>query len=86
VSARQRVLILGVALWAAVVIASVGGSYALTLATISQRQRVWCPALVELTRRPVHYPADPIANPSRVESYTLYTQLLRVRIGLGCTP
>lgn len=59
------VVVLGVA-------AAIGGSYLLSLRAIHDSEQALCPVLELLTRHPVARPADPAANPSRVQDYDLY--------------
>jgi hypothetical protein len=58
-----------VLMWAA----SIAGSYVLSLRALHDSQQALCPVLELITRRPVPRPANPSANPSRVNSYELYT-------------
>lgn len=44
----------------------------------------WCSALDVLTAHKLPYPADPKANPSRVESYQLQQDFLRIGRRFGC--
>lgn len=81
---QTRAIVAGVLACLLMLALAIGGSYGLALVAIRQGDHVWCPALRQLTSRPVPYPADPAANPSRVESYRLYRQFLAIRDGLGC--
>jgi hypothetical protein len=44
----------------------------------------WCTTLTLLTSQRVPKPADPAANPSREESYRLYSDFVKLRRDLGC--
>lgn len=44
----------------------------------------WCKALTILTENPAPYPANPQANPSRVQSYKLYVALTTLKQQQGC--
>lgn len=46
-------LVFGVIINALVLLLAIGGSYALSLHVISQRQQVWCPLLTGLTAQPL---------------------------------
>lgn len=81
---QTRAVVAGVLACVLILGGAIGGSYVLALTAINQRDHVWCPALRQLTSHPVRYPSDPAANPSRVESYRLYTQFVAIRDGLGC--
>ena len=59
-------------------------SVAFTLTLVNQSNHRWCDTLVLLTARPVPKPADPAANPSREQSYVLYSDFVRLRRNLGC--
>ena len=43
-----------------------------------------CTALKDLTAKPVTYPANPKANPSRVATYNFYIALLNWERADGC--
>ena len=79
-----------IALWLSVAMviiglaASVGGSYALAIYSIDQSNQNWCQALNLLTSQPVKAPADPSANPSRVQQYKLYTDFVAIEKRFGC--
>lgn len=63
---------------------SVGGSYVLSLYVQHQSNQQWCAALELLTSQPVSAPADPSANPSRVQAYKLYQDFLAIERRFGC--
>jgi hypothetical protein len=60
------------------------GSYILGLYTLHQNNRNWCSALEVLTAVKQAPPADPTANPSRVETYELYTDFMAIEKRFGC--
>lgn len=51
---------------------------------IQHRQQQWCAALQILTATPVPKPADPKANPSRVQAYRLYEDFVVIEREFGC--
>ena len=51
---------------------------------VSSSNRQWCDTLTLLTSQPVPRPADPAANPSRMQTYTLYVDFVTLRRHLGC--
>jgi hypothetical protein len=59
-------------------------SLILTHWQIQHSQDQWCDTLRLLTSKPVPRPADPAANPSRVNSYQFYVNLLALRHRFGC--
>lgn len=65
-------------------LAAVGGSYALSEWTVSRNDRQWCETLDLLTSQPVPKPSDPAANPSRLGQWRLYEDFLHVRDQFGC--
>lgn len=66
-------IVLGLAL-------SIGGSIWYTRTTVQHE----CSALKDLTAKPVPYPANPTANPSRVATYNFYIALLDWERADGC--
>lgn len=68
----------------AVVCGTSAGSYWLSVSQIARSQHDWCQTLDLLTSRPVPRPADPAANPSREQTYILYSDFLDLRHRLGC--
>ncbi|MGH3205927.1 MAG: hypothetical protein ACRDP5_28330 [Streptosporangiaceae bacterium] len=59
-------------------IASGAATYA-SYAQVQASQHRWCATLELLTAKPVPSPADPAANPSRLEAYVLYTDFRSLR-------
>jgi hypothetical protein len=53
-------------------------------AAVAYSDSQWCETLDLLTSHPVPYPADPAANPSRVQSYDYYESFLHVKGKFGC--
>jgi hypothetical protein len=53
-------------------------------AAVSYSDSQWCETLKLLTARPVPYPQDPAANPSRVQSYDFYESFLNIRTRFRC--
>ena len=51
---------------------------------VNSNNRQWCSTVNLLTSQPVPRPADPAANPSRVEAYTLYVDFVTLRQRFGC--
>jgi hypothetical protein len=66
-------------------LAAIGGSYALGAHALRQSQHQWCAALHTLTLHPVPRPADPAANPSRVQSWEFFdVELPALKHNFGC--
>jgi hypothetical protein len=61
-----------------------GGSWFLGLYALHQNNQNWCSALEILTATKVDAPADPAANPSRVQAYKLYTDFMTLESRFGC--
>jgi hypothetical protein len=55
-----------------------------TASEVNGNNRQWCDTLTLLTSKPVPKPADPSANPSRMEGYTLYEDFAVLRRRFGC--
>jgi hypothetical protein len=53
-------------------------------AAVAYSDSQWCETLDLLTAHPVPYPADPAANPSRVQSYDFYESFLHVKAKFRC--
>lgn len=76
-------------LWSVVVLfvisvaISVGAYFAATH-EVTSNNRQWCDTLSLLTSQPVPRPADPSANPSRMQGYTLYSDFVTLRQRIGC--
>jgi hypothetical protein len=51
---------------------------------VSSSNRQWCDTLSLLTSKPVPKPDDPSANPSRMQTYTLYADFVALRRHFGC--
>jgi hypothetical protein len=66
------------------IVAVIGGSYLLALRALHASQRSLCPALELLTSHPVPRPADPAANPSRVETWQLYLDFVQAERDYRC--
>lgn len=66
------------------VLIAVVGCYLLTVYQVDLSQRHWCDALTTLTQNPIAKPANPAANPSRVESYNLYQEFVDLKGDFGC--
>jgi len=76
-------------LWSIVVLflIAVAISVAAYFAAVHQEaanDRQWCGALTLLTSKPVPRPADPGANPSRMQTYTLYEEFVMLERHFGC--
>jgi len=65
---------------------AVGGAYWLALRALRQSEQALCPALGLFTRTPVPAPADPAANPSRVQTYRLYRDFRQAERSYRCSP
>lgn len=76
---NRELIIFGVLIFAAIAACFL---FAYWQVHVSQEQ--WCTVLNTLTRNPVPKPADPAANPSRVEAYTLYQEFVSLRGNFGC--
>jgi hypothetical protein len=61
-----------------------GSALLITSQEIAANNAKWCTAMVLLTKHPVPEPADPAKNPSRVQTYQLYTTFRTLRRQLGC--
>ena len=72
--------VLAVAVVLAAIAIPVGISYYLSI----RLERSWCATLNLLTSHPVPSPANPSANPSRVQTYEFYIDLVRQRDQYGC--
>lgn len=55
-----------------------------TASEIAGNNRQWCDTLTLLTSKPVPRPTDPQANPSRMQTYTLYADFVTLRRHFGC--
>jgi hypothetical protein len=55
-----------------------------TSAEVNGNNHQWCDALGVLTSQPVPRPANPAANPSRVQTYTLYIDFVMLEHRFGC--
>lgn len=64
--------------------AAVAGNYLLTDYQIGHAQKQWCDTFTLLTGAPVPVPANPAANPSRVQAYRLYEDFITLRARFGC--
>jgi hypothetical protein len=51
---------------------------------VSSANRQWCDTLTLITAKPVPKPADPAANPSRMQTYTLYLDFVTLKRHFGC--
>jgi hypothetical protein len=58
------------------------GSYILAIHALSQSDHNWCQALSLLTSHPVPKPAP--GNPSRLENYEFYLDLVSLEHRFGC--
>jgi hypothetical protein len=67
------VVVLGIA-------AAIGGAYLVAL----HAEQALCPVLELFTRHPVTRPADPAANPSRVQNYQVYADVRQAERGYRC--
>lgn len=73
----------------AIIVAVAGVSFANLLQirqAIGVSDRKWCATLELLTSHPVARPADAAANPSREQSWLLYSDFVRLRRANGCPP
>ena len=61
-----------------------GASIVYSAHQTSASNRQWCDTLTLLTSKPVPRPADPGANPSRAQAYTLYADFVTLRRNFGC--
>jgi hypothetical protein len=61
-----------------------GANLAATYLEVRASNHTWCATLDLLTSRPVPRPADPAANPSREQTYVLFTDFTDLRHHLGC--
>jgi len=55
-----------------------------TTNAVNSNNRQWCDTLTLLTSQPVPRPANPAANPSRMQTYTLYVDFVTLRRHFGC--
>lgn len=75
---RQRIVSLALV---AVLYLGMGG---FVIYAVGQSQHQWCQALKILTARPVPYPKDARANPSRLATYRFYVSLVDLEHHFGC--
>lgn len=69
---------------ATIVVALLLANFLFTAHEVNGSQHQWCSTLTLLTSRPVPRPADPGANPSREQTYVLYSDFVQLRHRLGC--
>ena len=75
---RQRIVSL---LLVAALYLAMGG---FVLYAVQNSEHQWCQALKILTARPVPYPRDARANPSRLATYRFYVSLTELERHFGC--
>jgi hypothetical protein len=68
-----------------IVVAAIAGAYLLTAWQINRADQQWCNVINLLISHPVPKPADPAANPSRVQTYELYEDFVTVQHQFRCT-
>lgn len=73
-----------IALVIALFIVGVGAPVGIAIWYTQQEVQHECQALRDLTAKPVSYPANPKANPSRVATYNFYVALLTWEHEDGC--
>jgi hypothetical protein len=59
-------------------------NFLFTAHQVNAGNHTWCQTLDLLTAQPVARPADPAANPSRVQAYRYYVTFYDQRRRLGC--
>lgn len=64
--------------------AGTGISLAVSAYEVHHSQQQWCTALDLLTKRQIQAPANPKANPSRVNAYLYYETFLGLHHRFGC--
>jgi hypothetical protein len=67
-------------------VAGLAIEYIMITSTIRHSNAQWCDTLALITSRPVPKPTDPAANPSRQESYLLYSDFVTLQNKFGCKP
>jgi hypothetical protein len=67
-----------------VVLVMFGLDLLFTARQVQDSNHQWCSTLTLLTSRPVPRPSDPSANPSREQTYVLYSDFVTLRHRLGC--
>lgn len=65
-------------------LAAAGINLAWTARSVAIDDHKWCATMALLTSKPVPRPADPKANPSRMQTYVLYSDFTELRHRLGC--
>lgn len=67
-----------------VVVALVGASMLFTVTYVQDTNREFCQVITAATQPPVAKPANPAANPSRVQAYQWYLRFAALGQRLGC--
>lgn len=65
-------------------VAGLGIEYWMITRIIADSNAQWCDTLSLLTSRPVAKPSDPKANPSRMATYLLYQDFVRLEDKFSC--
>jgi hypothetical protein len=68
------------------IVGAISANIWMTHQEISNSQRQWCDTLSLLTSHPVPYPSDAAKNPSRLATYQLYEDFVKVGERFGCRP
>jgi hypothetical protein len=73
-----------ITLLVSLILVTEGLNYWLTIHEIRETTSQWCATLDLLTKNKVPYPANPSANPSRLEAYILFEDFVKLRGEFGC--
>lgn len=65
-------------------VALIGLSILYSAHAVNSSNRQWCDTLSLLTSQPVPKPANPAANPSRAQAYSIYTDFVTLKNHFGC--
>jgi hypothetical protein len=66
------------------IVAAIAACFIFAYWQVDVSQHHWCNALNILTEHPVSAPADPSANPSRVQAYELSQEFIKLKGEFGC--
>lgn len=77
---EARALLIFIGAIALAILLCVGFSYW----QVHTSQHEWCHLLTTLTQTSIPKPANPAQNPSRVQSYNFYLELVKLRGEFGC--
>lgn len=82
--AHQARIVSAIVVVVLALLASQIGAYALSVYNQHRSNQQWCAALTVLTQKKQTPPTNPGANPSREESFLLYSDLVDLKHRFGC--